>query len=104
MQTKKEILAILKEIKGPLQRQYKIRGIWLLGSVLREEQNAKSDIDILVDFEDGADFFNPSGNSPPFFKAGMRANSSSLIAGQSLAPTGLETVSSTPVKAWNLIS
>jgi len=61
MRTKKDILAILKEIKISLKRQYKVREIWLFGSVLRGEQNENSDIDILVDFEDGADFFNLVG-------------------------------------------
>ncbi len=44
-------------------------------------------------------FFNLSENSPPLFKAGMRANSRNEISGQRLAPTALETVSSPPVKA-----
>ncbi len=43
--------------------------------------------------------FNLSENSPPLFKAGMRANSRNEISGQRLAPTALETVSSPPVKA-----
>ena len=43
--------------------------------------------------------FNPSGNSPPLLKAGMRAKSRNEIYGQRLAPTALEKVSSPPVKA-----
>ena len=44
-------------------------------------------------------FFNPVENSPPFFKSGMRANSSRFLLDK-YALTGLETVSPTPVKAW----
>lgn len=33
----------------------------MFGSFVRKEQNEKSDIDILVDFEDNADLFDLSG-------------------------------------------
>ncbi len=54
---------------------------------------------LLEDIHWRMSIFNLSENSPPLFKAGMRANSRNEISGQRLAPTALETVSSPPVKA-----
>ncbi len=53
-----EILAKLKALKPELQRRYKVREIGLFGSWVRGEQHERSDIDILVEFEEGADLFD----------------------------------------------
>ena len=53
-----EILAKLKALKPELQRRYKVREIGLFGSWVRGEQHERSDIDVLVDFEEGADLFD----------------------------------------------
>ncbi len=53
-----EILAKLKALKPELQRRYKVREIGIFGSWVRGEQHEKSDIDVLVDFEEGADLFD----------------------------------------------
>ncbi|MFQ5887506.1 MAG: nucleotidyltransferase family protein [Candidatus Hydrothermarchaeales archaeon] len=52
--------AILKEIKENLEkiRKYGVKRIGLFGSYVRDEQNAVSDIDILVDFEKGKKTFD----------------------------------------------
>lgn len=46
-----EIKKKLSEHKEELQKKYKIREIGLFGSFVKNEQNTKSDIDILVKFE-----------------------------------------------------
>lgn len=56
-----DILAKLKELKPIITARYKAREIGLFGSFVRGEQNANSDIDILADFEDGADLFDLIG-------------------------------------------
>jgi uncharacterized protein len=50
MTTKENILAILKTHKPELLK-YGVSNIGLFGSYLRNEQSAKSDIDLLIDFE-----------------------------------------------------
>lgn len=57
-----EIVRRLKGIKSELKR-FKVRDIWLFGSVVRGEETDKSDIDLLVDFEKGADLFDLTGLS-----------------------------------------
>lgn len=46
---KQEAIALLKEIKPLLQKNYGIKTIALFGSYSRDEQTAKSDIDLLVE-------------------------------------------------------
>lgn len=47
-----QILAILKKSKPDLQKRYPISELGLFGSYARGDFNEKSDIDILVDFND----------------------------------------------------
>lgn len=56
-----EILLRLRELKPQIFREFRAKGIQLFGSNVRKEQNAESDIDILIDFEDGADLFDLTG-------------------------------------------
>jgi len=44
-----------------LQDKYAVKEIGLFGSYLKEEQKPTSDIDVLVDFEDGADLISLVG-------------------------------------------
>lgn len=52
MNTSADILAIIEKNKATLYRKYPIKSIGIFGSYAREEQNASSDIDIIVDFHD----------------------------------------------------
>lgn len=58
MKTKKEILAILHQSKDKLKQKFHIKNIWLFGSFVRKEQRKKSDVDVLVDFDEGATLFD----------------------------------------------
>ncbi len=58
MATKKNILRTLKALKPELLTQYKVKEIGLFGSFVREEQGEASDIDVLVDFQEDASFFD----------------------------------------------
>lgn len=49
-----EIKDILKEHKEELKERYKIREIGIFGSYVRGESTRKSDVDILVEFEEDA--------------------------------------------------
>ena len=51
VKTKEQIIDQLKSLKEGLQKSYPIASIALFGSFARSEQTAKSDIDILVEFD-----------------------------------------------------
>jgi uncharacterized protein len=58
MTSRDEILDLLKSIKSDLTARYKVRSIGIFGSFARREGRADSDVDILVDFKEGADLFD----------------------------------------------
>ncbi len=59
--TPKDLLTRLRELKPEIATRYKVRGISLFGSVVREEQTETSDVDVLVDLEENADLFDLVG-------------------------------------------
>ena len=61
MATKEQILEFLRSVKSELRLKYKVKEIGVFGSVARGEQNEFSDIDFLVEFEEGADLLHLSG-------------------------------------------
>jgi predicted nucleotidyltransferase len=61
MKTKEEILSLIRSLQGEFRQRFKVKEIGVFGSVVREEQRASSDIDVLVDFEEGADLFDLVG-------------------------------------------
>ncbi|MDD5450884.1 MAG: nucleotidyltransferase family protein [Desulfovibrionales bacterium] len=63
MKTKEEILKMLAALNPELQSRYKIKEIGVFGSLVRGEQTAASDVDLLVDFSEDADLFDLVGLS-----------------------------------------
>ena len=63
MNNTKEIINLLKDLKKYLSEKYKVKEIGIFGSIIRGEQTEKSDIDVLVDFEMGADLLDLVGLS-----------------------------------------
>jgi predicted nucleotidyltransferase len=61
MKRKQEIISAIKALQGELKQRFKVKEIGIFGSVVREEQRPASDIDLLVDFETGADLFDLVG-------------------------------------------
>ena len=61
MSKKEDLLMALRALKPEIKERYKVKEIGLFGSFIREEQSKTSDIDILVDFEEGADLFDLVG-------------------------------------------
>jgi len=57
MLTKKEIMQSILERKEQI-RKYGVKKIGLFGSLIRNEQGERSDIDILVEFEKGMKTFD----------------------------------------------
>jgi predicted nucleotidyltransferase len=60
---KEEILKVLKEVKDEVRQRYKAEVKGFFGSFARGEEDAKSDVDILVEFEEGANFLHLIGLS-----------------------------------------
>ena len=56
-----ELLARMRELKPIIIKRYKAKQIELFGSIVRGEQSGASDIDLLVDFEEGADLLDLTG-------------------------------------------
>ena len=57
MSSKSKILNMMKEHSGDL-KNYGVKKVGLFGSFARSRQNAKSDIDVLVEFERGGKTFD----------------------------------------------
>lgn len=55
MKTVEEIQEILKTHKEELQKKYAVKEIGIFGSYVKGQQKRKSDIDILVEFEEVPD-------------------------------------------------
>jgi len=49
---------ILKKEEGLIKQKYGVKRIGIFGSFAREEQRPDSDIDVLVDFKEGAKTFD----------------------------------------------
>jgi len=58
MTTLDEILDLLRSLKSDLTLRYKVSTIGVFGSYARKEARAESDVDILVEFREGADLFD----------------------------------------------
>jgi len=54
----KKILKILEDTKEIIYKKYKVKKLGVFGSYIKSEQQDMSDIDILVDFSEGADLID----------------------------------------------
>lgn len=57
----KKIRKTLSTCREELKKEFKVKEISIFGSLVRGEQKKKSDVDVLVDFEEGADLFDLVG-------------------------------------------
>jgi len=55
---KQEIIKVLQELKDEIKRRYKAEIKGIFGSYVRGEQKENSDVDILVEFFEGATLFD----------------------------------------------
>ena len=61
MNAKEKILFEISNLKAEIQSKYRVKEIGVFGSVARGEQGGASDIDVLVDFQEGASLFDLVG-------------------------------------------
>ena len=52
MKSLEELKKIINQHKKELEEKYKVKSIAIFGSYVRNEQNAESDLDILVEFRE----------------------------------------------------
>jgi hypothetical protein len=57
MKTREEFVAILVSLKGDLEARFHVKSIGIFGSVARDENTGKSDLDLLVDFSEPVGMF-----------------------------------------------
>ena len=50
--TLEDLKQLLRDNLADLQREYRVGSLWLFGSYVRDEQHMRSDLDILVEFEE----------------------------------------------------
>ena len=58
-----EILSVLKALKSEIRQRYKAEVKGIFGSYVRGEQKSRSDIDVLVEFNEGANLLDLTGLS-----------------------------------------
>lgn len=58
MKTLEEVKSILTEHKEELKEKYKVKEIGIFGSFVKGKQGRRSDIDILVEFEEAIGLFD----------------------------------------------
>jgi len=63
MKNLNKIKKILSQCKEEIKKEFKVKEIHLFGSFVRGEAKKKSDVDVLVDFKEGADLFDLIGLS-----------------------------------------
>lgn len=61
MSAVEELLSKIRKLQPRIKKQYRVRELELFGSNIRGNQKEDSDIDILVEFEEGADLFDLTG-------------------------------------------
>lgn len=57
MKTREEFGAILLSLKGDLEARFHVKSIGIFGSVARNENTEKSDLDLIVDFSEPVGMF-----------------------------------------------
>jgi uncharacterized protein len=55
------LLLKIRDLKPQMRNRFKVKEIQMFGSNVRGEQKESSDIDVLVEFEEGADLFDLVG-------------------------------------------
>jgi predicted nucleotidyltransferase len=61
MSTIEDLASKIRDLKPRIKERYRATGIELFGSNIRGDQREDSDIDFLVEFEEGADLFDLIG-------------------------------------------
>ena len=69
MLTRSQVMDVLRPLEAGTAERYRVRELALFGSFARQEQGPTSDVDLLVDFAEGATLFDGGWGS--FWEAGL---------------------------------
>jgi len=61
MLSRNQVMDLLRPLKTEMAERYRVEELALFGSTARQEQGPKSDVDLLVDFAEGATLFDLVG-------------------------------------------
>lgn len=61
MLSRNQVMDLLRPLKTEMAERYRVEELALFGSMARQEQGPKSDVDLLVDFGEGATLFDLVG-------------------------------------------
>ena len=86
MNTKDEIIEFLRQNRKLLSEQYHISKIGLFGSFARDEQAADSDVDLLVEMEDGTQNMHDLKDSLKKYLSGSFGRSVDIARAKYLKP------------------
>ena len=56
-----DLFSKMRNLKPDIKKRFRVKEIQLFGSIVQGEQKEDSDIDLLVEFEEGADLFDLVG-------------------------------------------
>jgi hypothetical protein len=92
MNTQNEIISFLQHNKTLLQNKYHITKIGIFGSFARNEQNAESDVDILIELENGTENIYDLKNSLKLFLSQSFGRSVDIAREKYLKPFAKEQI------------
>lgn len=84
VQSKESVLSLIEEYRGRLQA-LGVKQLGLFGSFVRGEQSEQSDVDLLVEFEQGKKTFD-NYMQLSFFLEGLFNRNVELVTPESLSP------------------
>lgn len=92
MNTKEEVLAFLSDNKTILNQQFHVKDIALFGSFARNEQDVHSDVDLLIELEEGTQNVHDLKNSLRHFLSSAFNRSVDLARAKYLKPYAKEQI------------
>ncbi len=81
MRSREEILRVLDELKVDVKKKYGVKRIGLFGSLVSGGHKSGSDIDVLVEFEEGDETFKNYMALKYFLEDGLGGKVDLVIAG-----------------------
>ena len=98
--TREDIISVLRQQKDFLHKKFYVKTIGIFGSFARNEANENSDIDFLVEFEEGnLDYYMIRRNLNDFLSAEFKREVDIAIS-KALKPFYKDTILKQAVYAW----
>lgn len=92
MNTKNEIITFLQQNKSYLKDVFYVKKIGLFGSFARDEQTDKSDVDLIIELEDGIQNIHDTKESLKLFLSNSLERNVDLAREKYLKPYAKKTI------------